>query len=99
MLPRLLFLTASILIVAGSSIGRAGQDTDPDPKLDGKKGSEWVRTLIDDPSARKRALAVDALAKLWAQKRYAESLPSISRSLRLDSSTAVRARPRSCLGG
>ena len=48
----------------------AGQDTDPDPKLDGKKGSEWVRTLIDDTSARKRALAVDALAKLWAQKRY-----------------------------
>jgi HEAT repeat protein len=98
MLPRLLFLTASTLIAAGSSVGRAGQDTDPDPTLDGKKGSEWVRTLIDDPSARKRALAVDALAKLWAQKRYGESLPSISRSLRLDSSTAVRAQAAIVLG-
>lgn len=98
MLPRILLLTASSLIAAGSSIGRASQDTDSDPKYDGKKGSEWVRTLIDDPSARKRALAVDALARLWAEKRYSESLPSISRSLRLDSSTAVRAQAAIVLG-
>lgn len=98
MLLRIILLTVSTLIAAGSSIGRTGQDTDPDPTLDGKKGSEWVRSLIDDPSARKRALAVDALAKLWSQKRYGESLPSISRSLRLDSSTAVRAQAAIVLG-
>ena len=65
---------------------------------DGKKGSEWVKVLIDDTSARKRALAVEALAKLWAEKRYEESLPNISRSLRLDSSAAVRAQAAIALG-
>lgn len=99
MLPRILFIAASILLVAGSSVGGAGQDTDPDPKFDGKKGSEWVRTLIEDTSARKRALAVDALGKLWAEKRYSESLPNISRALRLDSSTAVRTQAAIVLGG
>ena len=53
MLPRFLLITASITIVAGSSVGGVGQDTDPDPKFDGKKGSEWVRTLIEDTSGRK----------------------------------------------
>jgi HEAT repeat protein len=96
---RFLLLTASFATMIAASSGRAGQDTDPDPKYDGKKGSEWVRVLIEGNSARQRALAVDALGKLWADQRYSESLPSISRSLRLDSSTAVRAQAAIVLGG
>ena len=99
MLRLFLLLTASFAFVAAMSSGRAGQDTDPDPKHDGKKGSEWVKSLIEDTSARKRALAVDALGKLWAAKRYPESLPNISRALRLDSSTAVRVQAAIVLGG
>jgi len=73
-----------------SSRTEARQEKDTDPVYDGKKASAWVKSLIDDTSARKRALAIDALAKLWADKRYEDSLPNISRSLRLDSSVAVR---------
>jgi HEAT repeat protein len=91
--------SALIALAVGLSHGRAGQDTDPDPKYDGKKGSEWVKSLIDDTSARKRALAVVALGKLWDEKHYSESLPSISRALRLDSSTAVRVQSAIVLAG
>jgi len=99
MLRQFLFVSASLALAPGLSIGRASQDTDADPKYDGKKGSEWVKSLIDDTSARKRALAVVALGKLWDEKRYFESLPSISRSLRLDSSAAVRTQAAIVLAG
>ena len=98
MLRPLAVVAVSTLLAAGLSPGLA-QDTEADPSHGGKKGSEWVKTLIEDTSARKRALAVDALSKIWAQKRYAESLPNISRALRLDSSTAVRAQAAIVLGG
>ena len=75
-----------------------GQD-DTDPAYNGKKGSEWVKVLVDDTSARKRALAIDALAKLWADKRYKDSLGNIGRALRLDSSAAVRVQAAIALGG
>jgi HEAT repeat protein len=72
---------------------------DEEPVYDGKKASVWVDTLINDASARKRALAVDALAKLWSTKQYKDSLPTIGRSLRLDSSVAVRCQAAIALGG
>ena len=53
----------------------ARQEKDADPVYDGKKASAWVKSLIDDSSARKRALAINALAKLWADKRYEDALP------------------------
>jgi HEAT repeat protein len=93
--PILLF-TVSLVIALAATAGRAGQDKDP--VYDGKKGSEWVDVLINDKSARKRALSVEALSKLWAEKRYEESLPNISRSMRLDSSAAVRAQAVIALG-
>jgi HEAT repeat protein len=61
-----------------------------DPVYNGKKGSTWVDTLVNDGSARQRALAIDALARLWADKQYKEAIPAIGRSLRVDSSAAVR---------
>ena len=56
-------------------------------------------TLINDSSARQRALAINALAKLWADKQYKEAIPNIGRALRLDSSTAVRTQAAIALGG
>jgi HEAT repeat protein len=84
------FATCVTIPVAGRQEG--------EPEYDGKKGSAWVDTLVNDTSARKRALAVDALAKLWADKQFKDSLPAIGRALRLDSSTAVRARAAIALG-
>jgi HEAT repeat protein len=95
----LLLLVSFTLIVIGLSPGSARQKDDGDPVHGGKRASEWVKTLIEDPSARQRALAVDALAKLWADKQYEDSLPKISRSLRLDSSTAVRVQAAIALAG
>lgn len=98
MLRPLLTCVAFAAIAFASLRGEARQDKDTDPVYDGKKASDWVKSLIDDTSARKRALAVDALAKLWADKRYEDSLPNISRSLRLDSSVAVRTQAAIALG-
>lgn len=84
----LLFVSTTLFLVSATSALPARQEADP--VYDGKKGSVWVNSLVNDTSARRRALAVEALAKLWSEKRYQESLPSISRALRLDSSVAVR---------
>lgn len=70
-----------------------------DPVYNGKKASAWVDTLVNDTSARQRALAIDALARLWADKQYKEAIPAIGRSLRLDSSAAVRLAAARALAG
>jgi HEAT repeat protein len=81
---------SGLVILAIVSLGPAREDVDP--VYDGKKASAWVDTLINDTSARKRSLAVEALAKLYETKQYQNSLPTIGRALRLDSSVAVRSQ-------
>ncbi len=95
--PHFLFVGSALLFTLGLSLAPARQD-DKDPIYDGKKGSVWADALINDTSARKRALAVDALAKLWAEKQYELSLPRIGQALRLDSSPAVRAQAAIAFG-
>jgi HEAT repeat protein len=92
---------AVALLALSSSAAAARQDKeDPkDPVYDGKKASVWVDTLVNGTSARQRALAVEALSKLWAEKRYEDAIPNIGRSLRLDTSAAVRAQAAVALGG
>lgn len=92
-LARLAFLFALALSPATAR----GQNDDP--VYNGKKGSAWVDILVNDSSARQRALAIDALAKLWADKQYKEAIPAIGRTLRLDSSAAVRTAAALALGG
>ncbi len=70
-----------------------------DPLYDGKKASEWVDVLVNGTSARQRALAIDALGKLWTEKRFQGAVPAIGRALRVDSSVAVRSRAALALGG
>ena len=94
----LLVVAASLVVAFVPSTARSGQDRDADPVYNGKKASEWVKILVDDTSARRRALAVNALAKIWAEKGYDDALPKISRALRLDSSVAVRAQAAIALG-
>jgi hypothetical protein len=84
------------LLAAIASFSTARQDEDP--VYEGKKASAWVDSLINDSSVRKRALAIDALAKLWVDKQYKDALPSIGRALRLDPSAAVRTQAAIALG-
>ncbi|MBX9623177.1 MAG: hypothetical protein K2X82_05130, partial [Gemmataceae bacterium] len=70
-----------------------------DPVYDGKKASEWVTTLRNDSSPRKRAVAVTALAEVWAKHQYKDALTDIGRSLRVDTSPAVRAQAAVAVAG
>jgi len=90
------FGVSTLLFALALSATAAHQDKEPE--YDGKKGSAWVESLVNDTSARKRALAVEALAKLWAEKQYDQSIANIGRALRLDSSAAVRAQAALALG-
>lgn len=92
-------VTATALVFALAPASVLARAQDDDPVYNGKKASVWVDTLINDSSARQRALAIDALAKLWADKQYKEAIPNIGRSLRLDSSAAVRTQAALALGG
>jgi len=83
-----------------SALQTEKEKEDPkNPVYDGKKASEWVDTLVNGTSARQRALAVEALSKLWIEKRYEESIGQIGRALRVDSSAAVRTQAAIALGG
>lgn len=76
----------------------AARPADSDPEYDGKKASAWVDTLRNDSSARKRAAAVVALGRVWADHQYKDALPSIGRALRLDASPAVRTQAAVAVG-
>lgn len=73
--------------------------SDDDPEFDGKKASAWVDTLRNDASARKRAMAVAALGRVWTDHKYKDALPTIGRALRLDTSAAVRSQAAVVVGG
>lgn len=100
---RLFGLVVLVLSVAGTlsvSVAWSQSADDPkDPVVDGKKGSQWVDIVQNSPSARARALAVEALAKLWRDQLYEPALPNIGRALRVDPSAAVRAQAAIALSG
>jgi HEAT repeat protein len=81
------------------AINFARTDDDPDPVYEGKRVSAWVDIVQNDKSARQRALAVDALGKIWIQHRHKDAIPNIGRALRIDPSTAVRAQAAIVLAG
>lgn len=98
-----LCLSAGLAACLGHAPGAPARPDDKDdpknPVWDGKKGSEWVDILVNAPSARARALAVEALGRLWREKLYDQALPNIGRSLRVDPSAAVRAQAAIALSG
>lgn len=74
-----------------------GQDADP--VYEGQKVSKWIDTVQNDTSARKRALAVDALGKIWIVHKHKDAIPNVCRALRVDTSAAVRAQAALVLAG
>ena len=51
---------AFLFAFTASPASARDDDDKTDPVVDGKKASMWVDTLINDASARKRALAIEA---------------------------------------
>jgi HEAT repeat protein len=74
-------------------------EPNPDPVYEGKAVSQWIDIVQNDSSARKRALAVDALGKIWITHKHKDAIPNVCRALRVDTSPAVRAQAAIVLGG
>src|SRR5262245_9083211 len=75
---------------------------DKEPEVDGKTLSQWAGIAQNDPSARQRVLAVDALGKIWAMNKTTnygkEVIKHINRRMLNDGSAVVRARAATVLG-
>jgi len=81
---------AALLLLAFATVVAARQDGDPE--VDGKKASEWFSTLRNDASPRKREQAAAALGPLWLKHQHKDALPDLVRSMKVDTSAAVRAQ-------
>jgi hypothetical protein len=90
------FVVAFALVAFVAGLARA---EDSDPVYEGQKVSEWINTVLKDPSARKRALAVEALGKIWIIHKHKDALPNVCRALRVDTSASVRVQAAIVLGG
>lgn len=96
MSPAARFAGALTLVAFVLSAARAD---DKDPEFDGQPVSKWIDTVQKDASARKRALAVEALGKIWIAHKHKDVLPNVGRALRVDPSAAVRAQAAIVLAG
>ncbi|MBY0458692.1 MAG: HEAT repeat domain-containing protein, partial [Gemmataceae bacterium] len=86
---------ACLLLALATSV--RGQDKDP--TYDGKTFAQWVGVLQNDKSARQRALAVEALGKVWIAEPKTDALSYVVTTLRDDPSPAVRAQSAIVLAG
>ncbi len=98
MVRHLFAIAASVAIFGLAHSSVRAEDKD-DPSVDGKKASEWIESITKDESARKRALAVEALTKIWTEKHHDQALFYIGRALRVDPSAAVRSQAAMAIGG
>lgn len=89
---------AGALALVGFTLALSRAD-EKDPEFDGQPVSKWIDTVQKDSSARKRALAVEALGKIWIAHKHKDVLPNVGRALRVDPSAAVRAQAAIVLGG
>ena len=92
--PRFVGAVALIALTAGFTPAQ-----EADPVYEGQKVSKWVDIVQNDSSARKRALAVEALGKIWILHKHKDAIPNVCRALRVDASAAVRAQAAVVLGG
>jgi HEAT repeat protein len=95
MLPLRLALGALLCGLPMPALARA----DEDPVYDGKKAEVWIDILQNDASARKRALAATALGELRNKHRLKDLHKDLGRSLRIDSSVAVRVQCATVIAG
>jgi HEAT repeat protein len=89
------FAGALALVALAFAPGRA----EDDPVYEGMSVSKWIDAAQNGSSARQRALAVDALGKIWVAHQHKDALTNIGRSLREDPSAAVRAQAAAVLAG
>ena len=87
------------LVILLAFAGSSGAQPKPEPMYQGKKAAEWVEVLVNDPSARQRALAATALGKIWAEYKYEPALTTLGRAIRLDTSPAVRVQALNIIAG
>ncbi len=80
--------------------GALGQAQTSDPEFNGRKMSEWVVMLKDDPVPRKRKVAVVALGQIGDAERSAipAVLQAVTRALRNDASPVVREQAAVVIG-
>ena len=97
MLPATRLAGAFALLLALAAGLARGQDADP--VYEGQPVSKWIDTVQKDASARKRALAVEALGKIWIVHKHKDAIPNVCRALRVDTSAAVRAQAALVLAG
>lgn len=96
-MPTHIRLAGALLVLTLGFCAGARAD---DPVYAGKKATEWIATIQSDTSARQRALAATALGKILADNpTYKDALKNLGRSLRVDSSTAVRAQCALAIAG
>ncbi|QEG26977.1 putative lyase [Gemmata obscuriglobus] len=88
-----------VLVAFVALTNGAARADDKDPVYEGKKFSQWVSTVQNDKSARQRALAVDALSKIWLLEPRTDAISHITATLRTDPSAAVRAQCAIVLAG
>lgn len=89
-------LAAVCLLAALPNPARAD---DKEPVYEGKTFTQWVSTVQNDKSARQRALAVEALGKLWIIEPKTDAISHVTATLRTDPSAAVRAQCAIVLAG
>jgi HEAT repeat protein len=89
---------AGALTLLSLAAGFARAD-DADPVYEGQPVSKWIDTVQNDVSARRRALAVEALGKIWVAHKHKDAIPNVCRALRVDPSAAVRTQAALVLGG
>lgn len=87
-----------VCVLAVLVAGRARAD-DKDPVYEGKKFSQWVSAVQNDKSARQRALAAEALGKIWLLEPKTDAINHVTATLRTDPSAAVRAQCAIVLAG
>jgi len=92
------FLMVAFFLLAASS-GSLAARADDDPVFDGKSAAAWVDILQNDSSARKRAIAATALGELRLKHRVKDLHKDLGRSLRVDSSVAVRVQCATVIAG
>lgn len=85
------------LAVVGFALALVRAD-EKEPEFEGQSVSKWIEVARKDASARKRALAIEALGKIWIAHKHKEAIANVGGALRADSSAAVRAQAAIVLG-
>ncbi len=87
-------------LCALAALATGAARAEDDPVYEGKTFSQWVGVTQDEKATvRQRALAVEALGKLWITDPKTKAIEHVAVALRTDKSAAVRAQAAIVLAG